>query len=87
MQKRKRGAERKRLRPDGSDHPVYDAGGTGKPVDAQCQQKKADRSRYRVSRSSKINQLVKRYDETRKMMKSFTGKGGAGRMNRMFRGM
>ena len=36
---------------------------------------------------SKINQLVKRYDETRKMMKSFTGKGGAGRMNRMFCGM
>ena len=36
---------------------------------------------------SKIKQLVKRYDETRKMMKSFTGKGGAGRMNRMFRGM
>lgn len=36
---------------------------------------------------SKINQLVKRYDETRKMMKSFTGKGGAGRMNWMFRGM
>lgn len=36
---------------------------------------------------SKINQLVKRYDETRKMMKNFTGKGGAGRMNRMFRGM
>ena len=35
---------------------------------------------------SKINQLVKRYDESRKMMKSFTGKGGAGRMNRMFRG-
>ena len=29
---------------------------------------------------SKINQLVKRYDETRKMMKSFTGKGGAGRI-------
>ena len=36
---------------------------------------------------SKINQLVKRYDETRKMRKSFTGKGGAGRMNRLFRGM
>ena len=36
---------------------------------------------------SKINQLVKRYDETRKMMKSFTGRGGAGRMNRLFRGM
>ncbi len=36
---------------------------------------------------SKINQLVKRYDETRKMMKRFPGKGGAGRMNRMFRGM
>ena len=35
---------------------------------------------------SKINQLVKRYDETKKMMKSFTGRGG-GRMNRMFRGM
>lgn len=36
---------------------------------------------------SKINQLVKRYDETRKMMKSFTGRGGAGRMNRLFRGI
>ena len=36
---------------------------------------------------SKINQLVKRYDVTRKMMMSFTGKGGAGRKNRMFRGM
>lgn len=35
---------------------------------------------------SKINQLVKRYDEAKKMMKSFTGKGGGGRMNRMFRG-
>jgi len=35
---------------------------------------------------SKINQLVKRYDDARKMMKQFTGKGGAGRMNRMFRG-
>lgn len=35
----------------------------------------------------KINQLVKRYDETKKMMKSFTGKGGAGRMSRLFRGM
>lgn len=35
---------------------------------------------------SKINQLVKRYDESKKMMKSLTGKGGAGRMNRMFRG-
>ena len=34
----------------------------------------------------KINQLVKRYDEARKMMKSLTGKGGNGRMNRMFRG-
>ncbi len=35
---------------------------------------------------SKINQLVKRYNDAKKMMKSFTGKGGAGRMNRMFRG-
>lgn len=35
---------------------------------------------------SKINQLVKRYDETKKMMKSFNGRGGGGRMNRMFRG-
>ena len=35
---------------------------------------------------SKINQLVKRYDDARKMMKQFTGKGAAGRMNRMFRG-
>lgn len=34
---------------------------------------------------SKINQLVKRYDETKKMMKSFTGRGG-GKMGRMFRG-
>lgn len=34
---------------------------------------------------SKINQLVKRYDEARKMMKRFTGPGG-GKMNRMFRG-
>ena len=25
---------------------------------------------------SKINQLVKRYDETKKMMKSFAGRGG-----------
>ena len=34
---------------------------------------------------SKINQLVKRYDETKKMMKSFNGRGG-GKMGRMFRG-
>ena len=42
---RKRGAERARLCPDGSDHPVYDAGRKGKPFHPQCQQKKADRSR------------------------------------------
>jgi signal recognition particle subunit SRP54 len=36
---------------------------------------------------SKINQLVKRYDETKKMMKSFNSRGGGGRMNRMFRNM
>ncbi len=35
---------------------------------------------------SKINALVKRYGEAKKMMKQFSGKGGAGRMNRMFRG-
>ena len=35
---------------------------------------------------SKINQLVKRYEETKKMMKAFTGKGGGGRLGRMFRG-
>lgn len=35
---------------------------------------------------SKINSLVKRYNESKKMMKQFSGKGGAGRMNRMFRG-
>ena len=35
---------------------------------------------------SKVNQLVKRYNEAKKMMKMMTGKGGAGRMNRMFRG-
>ena len=34
---------------------------------------------------SKINQLVKRYDETKKMMKSFTGRGG-GKLGRKFRG-
>ena len=42
---RKRGAERARFCPDGSDHPVYDAGRKGKPFHPQCQQKKADRSR------------------------------------------
>ncbi|MCI8645745.1 MAG: signal recognition particle protein [Firmicutes bacterium] len=35
---------------------------------------------------SKINSLVKRYNESKKMMKQFSGKGGASRMNRMFRG-
>ena len=35
---------------------------------------------------SKVNQLVKRYNEAKKMMKMMTGKGGMGRMNRMFRG-
>lgn len=35
---------------------------------------------------TKINQLVKRYDEARKMMKSFMKPGGSSRMNRMFRG-
>lgn len=35
---------------------------------------------------SKINSLVKRYNEAKKMMKQFSGKGGMGRMNRMFRG-
>jgi signal recognition particle subunit SRP54 len=35
---------------------------------------------------SKINQLIKKYEESKKMMKSLTGKGGMGRMNRMFRG-
>lgn len=35
---------------------------------------------------SRINSLVKRYGEAKKMMKQFSGKGGAGRMNRMFRG-
>lgn len=34
---------------------------------------------------SKINQLVKRYEESRKVMKSLMGKGG--RKNRMFRGL
>jgi len=35
---------------------------------------------------SKVNQLVKRYNEAKKMMKMMSGKGGMGRMNRMFRG-
>lgn len=35
---------------------------------------------------TKINQLVKRYDEARKMMKSFMKPGGNSRLNRMFRG-
>jgi len=34
---------------------------------------------------SKINQLVKRYEESKKMMKSMMG--GKGKMGRMFRGM
>lgn len=34
---------------------------------------------------SKINQLVKRYEESKKMMKSLMGKGG--KKNRMFRGL
>ncbi len=35
---------------------------------------------------TKINQLVKRYEEARKMMKSFMKPGGNSRLNRMFRG-
>lgn len=35
---------------------------------------------------SKINQLVKRYEESRKMMKSFMKPGGSSRLSRMFRG-
>ncbi|MCL1983562.1 MAG: signal recognition particle protein [Clostridiales bacterium] len=35
---------------------------------------------------SRINTLVKRYDEARKMMKQFAGGGGKSRGNRMFRG-
>ncbi len=35
---------------------------------------------------SKVNQLIKRYNDAKKMMKMMTGKGGMGRMNRMFRG-
>ena len=35
---------------------------------------------------SKINSLVKRYGDAKKMMKQFSGKGGESRMNRMFRG-
>lgn len=47
--------------------------------------------RKRISAGSgqpvnKINQLVKRYEESRKMMKSFMKPGGNSRMNRMFRG-
>ena len=35
---------------------------------------------------SKVNQLIKRYNDAKKMMKMMTGKGGMGRMNKMFRG-
>ena len=35
---------------------------------------------------SKVNQLVKRYNDAKKMMKMMSGKGGMGRMNKMFRG-
>ena len=35
---------------------------------------------------SKINQLVKRYEESKKMMKSMMG-GRGGKMGRMFRGL
>ena len=37
---------------------------------------------------SKINNLVKRYDETKKMMKQFTGgKAGRNKMNNLFKGL
>ena len=35
----------------------------------------------------KINQLIKRYEESRKMMKQFSSPKGAARMNKMFKGM
>ncbi|MEG0830653.1 MAG: signal recognition particle protein [Anaerovoracaceae bacterium] len=35
---------------------------------------------------SKINSLIKRYEESRKMMKRFTKPGGASQMNKMFKG-
>ena len=35
---------------------------------------------------SKVNQLIKRYNEAKKMMKMMNTKGGMGRMSRMFRG-
>ncbi len=35
---------------------------------------------------SKVNQLIKRYNDAKKMMKQLNTKGGVGRMNRMFRG-
>lgn len=35
---------------------------------------------------SKINNLIKRYEETRKIMKQLTGAGGSKKMKRMFRG-
>ncbi|MBQ1959266.1 MAG: signal recognition particle protein, partial [Firmicutes bacterium] len=35
---------------------------------------------------SKVNQLIKRYNDTKKMMKQLNTKGGMGRMSRMFRG-
>jgi len=34
---------------------------------------------------SRINTLVKRYEEARKMMKQFSGGGGKFKMNRMFK--
>ena len=35
---------------------------------------------------SKVNQLIKRYNDAKKMMKQLNTKGGMGRMSRMFRG-
>jgi len=35
---------------------------------------------------SKVNQLIKRYNDAKKMMKMMNTKGGMGRMSRMFRG-
>ena len=35
----------------------------------------------------KVNQLIKRYDEARKMMKQMMKPGAMGKMSRMFRGM
>ena len=66
-------------------HPVHDEGGKEDPSILNASRRK------RIAAGSgqpvqKINQLVKRYEEARKMMKQMMKPGAERKMNRMFRG-